>query len=525
MAMHDTNRYGQGAIGIGRLRHGMRTLAGALLLFSTLALTDPLGVAAATVTVTTTADATNPCATSGTGTCSLRDAVTFANNHDSTAIAFNLPNPSTIILTGGTLALTRTTGTGTTITGPGPTALSVDGNCTLTSGVCTSGGATAFSVGISVTASISGLTIQHAFSSYNGGGIGNLGTLTVANCTLNGNRTYSGSNDGGGIWNWSGGTLTVTNSTFVGNIADPTWRRPREPGLIDRDEQHLLRQQHKNQQWRRRRALQLRWDSNRDEQHLLRLTVPHSGGGISNYGGTVTVTNTIIAGNTATTGPDLDSAITSVGHNLLGTAYSGSGITNGLNGDIINNTPLLGTLGSNGGPTPTIPLLTGSPAIGHGDLAVCSNTSGIAPVAGKDQRGVTRPTTLCAIGAFEPLLSAISPAAGGITAGVPVTLTGAGYAAGVTVTIGGVGCTNVQIVNSTTVRCVAGAHVAGVVDVVVTAGSATGTLAGGYTYEVVNALPGVEPSGPTGGAPNALPATRPTGPAGGAPNALPAPRP
>ena len=57
-------------------------------------------------------------------------------------------------------------------------------------------------------------------SAARGGGIYNLGTLTVANCTISGNRASTGSSagDGGGIYN--GGTLTVTSSTVVGNTAD-----------------------------------------------------------------------------------------------------------------------------------------------------------------------------------------------------------------------------------------------------------------------------------------------------------------
>jgi hypothetical protein len=54
---------------------------------------------------------------------------------------------------------------------------------------------------------------------------------------------------------------------------------------------------------------------------------------------------------------------------------------------------LLGSLGANGGPTETIPLLPGSPAIDAGDAQLC-------PPA--DQRGVVRPMgARCDIGAFE----------------------------------------------------------------------------------------------------------------------------
>jgi hypothetical protein len=58
--------------------------------------------------------------------------------------------------------------------------------------------------------------------------------------------------------------------------------------------------------------------------------------------------------------------------------------------------PVLGPLGSGGtGPTPTLPLLKGSPAIGTGDPMDCSN----APVSGVDQRGLPRAT--CDIGAYQ----------------------------------------------------------------------------------------------------------------------------
>ena len=66
---------------------GMVALAGAVLLFVALAFAHPLGASAATVTVNTTGDTNNTCATDGTtAPCSLRDAVTYANGHDSTTI-------------------------------------------------------------------------------------------------------------------------------------------------------------------------------------------------------------------------------------------------------------------------------------------------------------------------------------------------------------------------------------------------------------------------------------------------------
>jgi len=63
----------------------------------------------------------------------------------------------------------------------------------------------------------------------------------------------------------------------------------------------------------------------------------------------------------------------------------------------------LGTLGANGGPTQTIPLLTGSPAIDRALAADCLAT---------DQRGFVRPAGAgCDIGAFEyvPVPPAVEP--------------------------------------------------------------------------------------------------------------------
>ncbi len=57
-------------------------------------------------------------------------------------------------------------------------------------------------------------------------------------------------------------------------------------------------------------------------------------------------------------------------------------------------------LEDNGGPTQTIALLPGSPAIDAGDADVCANP----PVNGVDQRGYMRPgdgSATCSIGAYE----------------------------------------------------------------------------------------------------------------------------
>src|SRR5262249_45281780 len=116
----------------------------------------------------------------------------------------------------------------------------------------------------------------------------------------------------------------------------------------------------------------------------------YTGGGINNYSGMLTVYDIILAGNSAATGPDLAGALTYEGRNLIGSSAGGSGFPGS---DLLDVNPLLGPLQDNGGPTPTMALLPGSPAIDAGD-----NTN--APAT--DQRGYLRVVNgTIDIGAFE----------------------------------------------------------------------------------------------------------------------------
>ena len=115
--------------------------------------------------------------------------------------------------------------------------------------------------------------------------------------------------------------------------------------------------------------------------------------------GTVTIGNTILAGNTATTsGPDAFGAFVSEGHNLIGKTDGSTGwISSDLTGTIA--APLdamLAPLGYYGGPTATMGLFVGSPAIDAGNNALVP--SGITT----DQRGTLRIANgTVDIGAFE----------------------------------------------------------------------------------------------------------------------------
>ena len=83
----------------------------------------------------------------------------------------------------------------------------------------------------------------------------------------------------------------------------------------------------------------------------------------------MTVGNTIVAGNTAaTSGPDVFGTFASQGNNLIGETDGSSGwVGSDLTGTIAQPlNPLLAPLGNYGGPTQTMALLPGSPAIDAG---------------------------------------------------------------------------------------------------------------------------------------------------------------
>src|SRR5689334_8506654 len=131
-------------------------------------------------------------------------------------------------------------------------------------------------------------------------------------------------------------------------------------------------------------------------------------GGISTPAGvtTVSASNTLVAGNTApgnaTTGPDCVGPIADApgGHNLIGDGTKCSGVSNGVNGDIVGVPNAgLNPLANKSGSTDTVSLQPQSPAIGAGDVATCSGKL----IGGRDERGTLRnaSTRGCDIGAYD----------------------------------------------------------------------------------------------------------------------------
>jgi hypothetical protein len=120
------------------------------------------------------------------------------------------------------------------------------------------------------------------------------------------------------------------------------------------------------------------------------------GGGVWANGGTlVHLKNTLLAINSATSGPDYFGAAKSSDHDLVFDTAGSTGFGLSGSGDVVGMDPHIDGLFANGGPTQTMALLSGSPAINKGD----PNTSGDPAT---DQRGFNRIVGgTIDIGAFE----------------------------------------------------------------------------------------------------------------------------
>jgi len=212
-------------------------------------------------------------------------------------------------------------------------------------------------------------------SSFTGDGGGILaGAANVTNCTISGN---SAAGNGGGM---NAATATLTNATVSGNLSRT------DGGGVYATTATML------------------------NCTVVENIAVHGGGLFHNTGGTFSVRNTIVALNLVDVsgfGPDVAGGpFTSQGHNLIGDSSGGTGFTNGVNGDIVGTSadpidPKLGPLQNNGGPTKTMALLAGSPAIDRGDNTILPAT---------DQRGAGFPRkkdgngdglAIVDIGAFE----------------------------------------------------------------------------------------------------------------------------
>lgn len=377
---------------------------------------------AATFTVTKIADTNDGMCDAD---CSLREAVSAANaTADNDVIEFSLTvfnAPQTITLSLGEIVIISN---GTlTINGTGANKLSVSGNSA--SRIISNNGATTdinrirFTGGTGVGTASSGrggalynnggtLTLTDLViinnTAINGGGLNTAGngTTNIIGCDVSDNTALSSS--GGALQNFSGSTtniynssfrsnrmmstsatggaiqangfITITNSTFSGNMAT------NDGGAISFNGPSLIM----------------------TNTTITGNTATDQNGGFhkTTTNNTARLRNNIIAGNTSANNADASGLIDSQGNNLIGNVGTSSGW---LASDLLGQMPLLGPLGNYGGMTYTHPLLSGSPAIDAGQNCVidlsCASSNPPFTVS-TDQRGALRPSgSAVDIGAYE----------------------------------------------------------------------------------------------------------------------------
>jgi hypothetical protein len=188
-------------------------------------------------------------------TKSLRYAVEHAASGSTIKFAPNVTG--TITLTNGQLDITKNL----VIQGPGAGKLAISGN----------NATRIFAVESGVTATIRGLTITDGNESDDyGGGLYNRGKLKLKNCTFSNDKA---DNYGGGVYDAPGGTVSLTNCTFSNDTSAGDGG-----GLAAYD----------------------------GTMNLTGCSINNSsaggsyyGGGVYNYGGTVTLKNSTFTGDTA----------------------------------------------------------------------------------------------------------------------------------------------------------------------------------------------------------------------------------
>ena len=261
---------------------------------------------------------------------------------------------------------------------------------------------------------LSNLTIRNGSAS----GIYNSGTLTISKSIITGNAAFY---QGGGIYNDMHSMLTIIRSTISGNVAsdgggiynfyatlrinNSTVSENRATsyvgGIFDEHGTTTIYNTTISENSQKYDGVIL----NRDGMETLNNTTIRGnhnrfGGSISTSGDAVTTLQNSIIANSGMGGNCSVGHIISKGYNLSDDDtcnFSGTG-------DMNNTDPKLGKLNNNGGPTQTIRLLKGSPAIDAGNPNGCTDDKG--NLLKTDQRGWRRPGKFdssgrCDIGAFE----------------------------------------------------------------------------------------------------------------------------
>lgn len=277
-------------------------------------------------------------------------------------------------------------------------------------------------------------TVVRGNSGMEGGGIATFGhdTVTITDSTIVGNTVTSvgdfGGALGGGILDVGGGTWTIAGTTISGNSASGTNTNTAATNIygggmaenggatISLVNSTITGNSLGNTAGGLVGGAGLfsegggTWTLNNVTIGANTITGSNgSGGGMEATRGIFRLRNSIVHGNTASRNPDcsalgagalpvFDSFIRTDGHNIVGTISGCTGFT-ATTGDQVGVDPLLGALADNGGLTETRAIPAGSPAENAGDPGAVGSPTACAAT---DQRGVPRPQGGgCDIGAFE----------------------------------------------------------------------------------------------------------------------------
>jgi predicted outer membrane repeat protein len=319
-------------------------------------------VAQLTVTTTTDEDNGSIDPTVGAG-MSLREAVSYTGTHPGAHTITFAPalGGQTVLLNSGW-------------NGSGDSSSLVISNNVFIQGLTTAPGITIavpagvsrrhFYVNPSGVLTLANLTLTGGNVSDYGGSVWSFGSLTVRNTTFTGNSAGA---EGGAIQAWGGSPLLVIQNSTIASNTSSNIGSAISVGTLQTIFDHVT---------------------------MVDNVAPPTGATLWLWNTVAQMTNCIIARNTddgvQTYGTGAFSAQSA--NNLVG-AGNWAGLVNGSNGNLVGVAPAnlgLGTLNNNGGPTPTVALLPGSPAI----------NAGIVDGDTTDQRGLPSVFTPD-IGAFE----------------------------------------------------------------------------------------------------------------------------
>jgi hypothetical protein len=314
---------------------------------------------------------------------------------------------STVSITRSTLSGNQVAGGGGAIAASSRTAVSID-DSTLTDNVARSSGG---AVNANGDLEISGSTLSRNTARTNGGAIyyygfnsdGDPNEATVTTSTFSDN---SAAQAGGGIAISHTGSATISRSTFVGNrgggsaYTTPNVAENFGGGAIEitNFESVLVKSSTVvgNVAVGSGGGILALGGHTRVSGSTIARNVAVNGGGLA--GGAAQVSATIVADNQASTAANCVGVIDR-GHNLDSGASCGFSTANG---SISNADPRLGPLADNGGPTETVALGAGSPAIDVIPPPAVDPFGGSMCTGTTDQRGVARPQgPACDIGAYE----------------------------------------------------------------------------------------------------------------------------